>query len=154
MIYHRKGVNGHLEMLGGLLVTAIPHVQLSHVEMCQRVILLVADGILVGRDGLRGEVDATITVSHLHGPLAFQDSLFAGCMGIGLTILCGSIEVFADGIELIAFLHGLISPATDQQQGTDDAQDEDVTFSHTLLKRKDRHFIACLCHHFVSKGSR
>ena len=39
--------------------------------MGQRVVLLVAHGILIGGDGLAGEVDATVAVGHFQCTLSF-----------------------------------------------------------------------------------
>ena len=80
--------------------------------MRQRVVLLVAYGILIGGDGLRGEMDATVTLGHLHGSLSFLYPFLVGGMGVGLAVLGSSVKVFADGIELVAFLHGHIGPTT------------------------------------------
>ena len=63
-----------------LFVVAVPHLQLSEVEVCQRVVLLVAYGILVGGDGFAGEMDATVTVGHLHRPLTFHLPVFIRCL--------------------------------------------------------------------------
>ena len=101
--------------------------------MRERVILLVADGILIGGDGFGGEMDATVALCHLHSPLTFLFSFLVGSVGIGLSVLCGGIEVFADGKELVAFLHRLICPATGDQHGADDTIYDDANFSHTLI---------------------
>ena len=94
--------------------------QLSQIEVCQRVVLLIAHGIVVGSDGFVGEQDASIALSHLHGALPLQFPFFVGRLRIGLTVLGGSVIIFADGIELVAFLHRLICPAAGEQQRGDD----------------------------------
>jgi hypothetical protein len=63
-------------------------------------------------------------------------------MGIGLPVLCGGIEILAEGKELIALLHRLISPATGEQHGEDNAIQYGKNLSHTLLKRKNSRFIS------------
>lgn len=116
----RQRVHGCLELSGRLLIVAVFQMQLSQIEVCQRVVLLIAHGIVVGSDGFVGKQDAAIAVCQLHGALPFQFAFLAGCLRIGLTILCGGIVVFADGIELVAFLHRLIRPAAGEQQRGDD----------------------------------
>ena len=100
--------------------------------MRERVVLLVADGILIGGDGFGGEVDATVTLCHLHRPLTFDGSLFVGGMGIGLTVLCGGVEIFAEGIELVALSHRLVCSATGDQHGADGEIYDNSNLLHTL----------------------
>ena len=78
-------------------------------------------------------MDATVALCHLHSPLTFLLSFLVGGVGIGLPVLCGGIEVFADGKELVAFLHRLICPATGDQHGADDAIQYGESLSHTLI---------------------
>ena len=95
--------------------------------------MFIADGIIVGRDGLVGEVDTTIAFCHLHGALTFHDTLLRGCLTIGFAVLGGSIEILTDGIKLIAFFHSLISPATDDQCGGDGYYEYGEASSHIIL---------------------
>ena len=142
LIAVRQGVDGHLELFLCLAVVAVAHLQLSQIKVCERVVLLVADGILISGDGFAGEMDATVALCHLHRPLTFLFPFLVGGVGVGLPVLCGSIEVFAEGIEFVALLHGLICPTTDKQQGADNAIYDNANLSHTLLKRKNKRFIS------------
>ena len=77
-------------------------------------------------------MDATVTLGYLHSSLSFLYPFLVRSVGIGLAVLDGSIVVFADGIKLVAFLHGHIGPTTAKQQGRDDAEYENEYLSHTL----------------------
>ena len=92
--------------------------QLSQVEVRQRVLLFIAHGIVVGRDGLIGEQDPTVALRELHGALSLELPFLRRCLRVGLAVLGGGIVIFAYGIELVAFLHGLVSPAAGEQQAT------------------------------------
>ena len=106
-----------MELLLRLAVVAVSHLQLAEVEMGQRVILFVANSILIGGDSLAGEMYATVTVGHFQCTLSFQGPLFVWRLGVGLLVLYGGIVVLSQCVELVTFLHSLISPTADEQQG-------------------------------------
>ena len=83
--------------------------------MRQRVLLLVAYGIVVGSNGFLCVVDAPVAVGKLQCPLSTECSLLGGRLGVGFAVLCRGIEVFAQCIELVALFHSLFSTAPRQE---------------------------------------
>ena len=113
---HLCRVQGHLEIGGGILVAAVLHQLLGQMEERHRVGLLVAHGIVIGGNGFLGVVDAAVAVGHLQRPAATQRPFLGRRLGISLAVLGGSVVVFAQGIELVALLHGLFRSASCQEQ--------------------------------------
>ena len=101
--------------------------------MRQRILLLIANHIIISRNGLVGEVDASVALCQLHGPFSLQFFLLGWRLTVGFAILRGCIEIFTDGIEFISFLHSLIRSTAHQQQVTQYQIEIEKVFPHTYI---------------------
>ena len=76
-----------------------------------------AYGVVVGGNGALRLVDAAVAVSHLCRPFTTQFTLFGGRLRVSLAILCCRVEVFAQSIKLITFLHSRVRATPYEEYG-------------------------------------
>ena len=134
----QQGVVGHGVLQGekglfSFFIGPVFQLQTSEVQQGCRVNLLIANGIVVGRDSLLGIVDATIAVGHLEGPLSTQGLFLGFGLRVGLLVLSSGIIVFAQSVELVALLHGRIGSTSLDEETDDDCDYDRKMFAHTGL---------------------